>query len=130
LQQLYRLNNSPDVRRELLQAFFLAGDSAKLLDAAQNEKDPELRRTAVRNLGLIHSDDSAKALQAIYTKESSREVKEEVINAYFLQGNASAIVAIARTEKDPELKRAAISKLSLMHSKEGTDYLMEILQKN
>ena len=130
LQQLYKLNNSPDVRRELLQAFFLAGDSSKLLDAAQNEKDPELRRTAVRNLGLIHSDESAKALQAIYAKESSREVKEEVINAYFLQGNASAIVAIARTEKDPELKRAAISKLSLMHSKEGTDYLMEILQKN
>ena len=130
LQQLYKLNNSPDVRRELLQAFFLAGDSSKLLDAAQNEKDPDLRRTAVRNLGLIHSDESAKALQSIYSKESSREVKEEVINAYFLQGNASAIVAIARSEKDPELKRAAISKLSLMHSKEGTDYLMEILQKN
>lgn len=130
LQQLYKLNNSPDVRRELLQAFFLAGDSSKLLDAAQNEKDPDLRRTAVRNLGLIHSDESAKALQSIYSKESSREVKEEVINAYFLQNNASAIVAIARSEKDPELKRAAISKLSLMHSKEGTDYLMEILQKN
>jgi hypothetical protein len=130
LQQLYRTDNSPAVRRELLQAFFLAGDAPKLLEAAQNEKDPELRRTAVRNLGLIHSDDSAKALQSIYAKETDRGIKEEVLNAYFIQGNAAAIVAIARSEKDPELKRTAVSKLSIMHSKEATDYLMEILQKN
>jgi hypothetical protein len=130
LQQLYRNDNSPAVRRELLQAFFLAGDAPKLLEAANNEKDPELRRVAVRNLGLIHSDDSAKALQSIYAKETDRGIKEEVLNAYFIQGNAAAIVAIARSEKDPELKRTAVSKLSIMHSKEATDYLMEILQKN
>ncbi len=130
LQQLYRTDNSPAVRRELLQAFFLAGDAPKLLEAAQSEKDPELRRVAVRNLGLIHSDDSAKALQSLYAKETDRGIKEEVLNSYFLQGNAAAIVAIARNEKDPELKKTAVSKLSIMHSKEATDYLMEILQKN
>ncbi len=130
LQQLYRTDNSPAVRRELLQAFFLAGDAPKLLEAANSEKDPELRRVAVRNLGLIHSDDSGKALQSIYAKETDRGIKEEVLNAYFIQGNAAAIVAIARSEKDPELKRTAVSKLSIMHSKEATDYLMEILQKN
>ena len=130
LQQLYRTDNSSAVRRELLQAFFLSGDASKLLEAAQSEKDPELRRTAVRNLGLIHSDDSAKALQSIYAKDTDRGIKEEVLNAYFLQGNAAAIVAIARNEKDPQLKRTAVSKLSIMHSKEATDYLMEILQKN
>ena len=129
LQQLYRADNSPEVRRELLQAFFLAGDATKLLEVAQSDKDPELRRSAIRNLGLIHSDDSAKALQGIYAKESDRGVKEEVLNAYFLQGNAAAIVAIARNEKDPQLKKTAVSKLSIMHSKEATDYLMELLQK-
>ena len=56
-------------------------------------------------------------------------VREEVLNAFFLQGNAAAIVAIARGEKDPELKKIAVQKLSIMNSKEGTDYLMEILQK-
>jgi len=129
LEQLYQTETSSDVRREILQAFFLAGDSAKLLQAAQSEKDPELRRAAIRNLGLVHSNDSGKALQAIYAKETNREVREEVLNAFFLQGNASALVAIARAEKDPELKKAAVQKLSLIHSKEGTDYLMELLQK-
>ena len=129
LEQLYQAETSTDVRREILQAFFLAGDSTKLLQAAQSEKDRELRRAAIRNLGLVHSNDSGKALQAIYAKETDREVREEVLNAFFLQNNASALVAIARAEKDPELKKTAVQKLSLMHSKEATDYLMELLQK-
>jgi HEAT repeat protein len=129
LEQLYQMETSTDLRREILQAFFLAGESGKLVQAAQSEKDPELRRAAIRNLGLIHSDNSAKALQSIYGRETEHGLKEEVLNAYFLQGNAAALVAIARSEKDPELKKAAVSKLSLMHSKEATDYLMELLQK-
>jgi len=129
LEQLYKAESSTDLRREILQAFFLAGDSGRLVQAAQGEKDPELRRAAIRNLGLINSDDSGKALQEIYSKETDHDVKAEVLNAYFLQGNAKALVAIARSEKDPELKKTAVSKLSLMHSREGTDYLMELLQK-
>lgn len=129
LEQLYQAETSTDLRREILQAFFLAGESGKLVQAAQAEKDPELRRAAIRNLGLIHSDESGKALQTIYARETDRGLKEDVLNAFFLQNNASALVAIARNEKDPELKKTAVSKLSLMHSKEATDYLMELLQK-
>jgi hypothetical protein len=129
LAQLYGSETSPEIKMALLKAFFLAGDANKIADAARNEKDPEARRTAVRDLGLIHSDDSAKALQEIYAKETDRGIREEVLNAFFLQGNASAIVAIARTEKDAGLKKVAVQKLALMHSKEGSDYLMEILQK-
>jgi len=129
LDQLYQTETSTDLRREILQAFFLAHESGKLVQAAQSEKDPELRRAAIRNLGLIRSDESSKALQTIYARETDRSLKEEVLNALFLQGNAAALVAIARNEKDPELKKTAVSKLSLMHSKEATDYLMELLQK-
>jgi hypothetical protein len=52
-----------------------------------------------------------------------------VLNALFIQGNAHALVTIARSEKDPQLKKTAVSKLAIMNSKEGNDYLMEILQK-
>jgi tetratricopeptide repeat protein len=130
LQQLYQKESSTDVKREILQAFFLAGDSERLVAAANSEKDAELRRAAVRNLGLINSGDSAKALRTIYGKETDRGVRGEVLNAYFIQGNAKGLVEIARGEKDPELKKEAVSKLSLMgNNKEATEYLMEILQK-
>jgi HEAT repeat protein len=129
LQQLYERETSNAVKHEILQAFFLAGDSQRLVQAATNEKDPELRRTAVRNLGLINSPDSSKALQTIYAKDSDESVRREVLNAYFIQNNAAGLVAIARTEKNPELRKEAVSKLSIMNNKEATDYLMEILQK-
>jgi HEAT repeat protein len=129
LQQLYQREPSTEVKRDILQAFFLAGDSNRLVQAATTEKDPELRRTAVRNLGLINSPNSSQALKTIYAKDTDESVRREVLNAYFIQNNAAGLVGIARSEKNPELKREAVSKLSLMNNKEATDYLMEILQK-
>ena len=129
LRQLYKTETSPEVKKDILQAFFLAGDAKFLAEAAQGEKDPEIRRTAIRNLGLVGSAEAREALPVIYAKETDRENKEAVLNALFIQGNAHALVAIARAEKDPQLKKIAVSKLALMNSKEGNDYLMEILQK-
>ncbi len=129
LRQLYAAETSSEVKKDILQAFFLSGDAKFLAEAAQGEKDPEIRRTAIHNLGLVGSGEAKDALLAIYAKETDRENKEAVLNALFIQGNAHALVTIARGEKDPELKRTAVSKLALMNSKEGNEYLMEILQK-
>ena len=129
LRQLYAAETTPEVKKDILQAFFLSGDAKFLAEAAQGEKDPEIRRTAIRNLGLVGSSEAKEALLAIYAKETDRENKEAVLNALFIQGNAHALVTIARGEKDPLLKKTAVSKLALMNSKEGNDYLMEILQK-
>lgn len=126
LQQLYQADASTEARREILQAFFLAGDSSKMIQAAQGEKDPELRRVAIRNLGLMGKSDT---LESIYAKETDKGLKEEVLNAYFISGNAHALVGVAKSEKDPELRKRAVEKLSLMNSKEGSDYLMELLNK-
>jgi len=56
-------------------------------------------------------------------------VKEEILNAYFIGGDAKDLIAAARMEKDPELKKKAVEKLSLMGSKEANEYLLELLQK-
>ena len=52
-----------------------------------------------------------------------------MLNSLFIQGNATALVAIARAEKDPELRKTAVQKLALMNTKESSDYMMELLQK-
>jgi hypothetical protein len=56
-------------------------------------------------------------------------VKEEILNAYFIGGDAKGLIAVARAEKDQELRKKAVEKLSLMGSKEANEYLMELLQK-
>ena len=44
LQQLYVKEPSMELKREILQAFFLSGDSKRLVEAPTSEKDPEFRR--------------------------------------------------------------------------------------
>jgi hypothetical protein len=127
LESLYRGETSVDNKKEILQALFISGDSDRLGQLALSEKNPELRRAAIRNLGLVGAKNPI--LQQIYDKETDRGVKKEVLNAYFIGGNAAGLVAIAKSEKDPELKKEAVSKLALMNSKEGNEYLMELLQK-
>ena len=129
LWQLYQTETSEEVKRGILQGMFVGGDVDHTLAVARAEKDPELRRQAVRNLGLMGREKTADALASIYSSDKDPEVKRAVLQAYFLQGNATSLVQIARQEKDPSLKRDAVQKLSLMHSKEATDFLMELLNK-
>jgi hypothetical protein len=65
----------------------------------------------------------------IYKNEGDRRMREAALQGLFIQGNAKALVEVARTEKDPDLKKKAVSHLSHMNSKEGTDFLLEILNK-
>jgi HEAT repeat protein len=129
LQQLYTSESSIEVRKQILQAMFVGGDADRLIELAKGEKEPELRRLAIRNLGLMKRPGTSEALVSIYNSDSSPEVRKAVINALFLQGNATALVTIARAEKSIEMKKEIVQRLSTMtKSKEATDYLMELLK--
>ena len=99
-----------------------------MVQLAQTEQDPELRSAAIESLGLIGSEKSASALQALWASESDREVKEAILEAYFLQSNAAALIDIVRTEQDTELRNEALEYLSLMGSDEAVDFLLEALE--
>jgi HEAT repeat protein len=125
--ELYRTEASVDLKKDMIQALFVGDASDKLLELARNEPNLELRRAAIRNLGLM--SETGPALLSIYAKETSRELKEDVIQALFVQDNAKALVGLARSEKDPELRKEMVEKLSHMDAKESMDYLLEILNK-
>jgi hypothetical protein len=130
LWQMYQKESAVDVKRQILQSLFVAGEAARLIDVANSEPNAELRRRAVQHLGTMGRTKTGDALSGIYAKESNADIKRLVINSLFTQNNADALVAIARKETDPALKRELVSKLSLMtKSKVAMDYLMEILNK-
>ncbi|MDQ6801931.1 MAG: HEAT repeat domain-containing protein [Acidobacteriota bacterium] len=128
LSELYATETSVEVRKKIIQAMFLGGNSEKLFDIARNEQTMELKLAAIRNLGLLGGERTAQFLTTLYTSDSRRDIRISVIHALFIQGNARALVSLARQEKDPELKKAIISQLSVMNSKEAADYLMEYLK--
>src|SRR5262249_17911621 len=128
LAQLYQSESSLDVKKSILQAMFVGGDADKLIELAKSERDPELRKTAIRNLGLMKRPGTAEALTSIYTSDASTDVRKAVVNALFIQNNAGALVTLARAEKNPEMKKEIVSRLSNMKAKEATDYLLELLK--
>jgi tetratricopeptide (TPR) repeat protein len=128
LSDLYLSESSVDVKKRILQAMFVSGSADKLIELARTEKDPELRRSVIRNLGLIGGSKTGDALRSMYGSEAGADVRREIINALFLQQNAAALVDLARVEKDAAVKKEIVTKLSLMKSKEATDYFLELLK--
>jgi HEAT repeat protein len=128
LADLYANESSIEVKKKILQAMFIGGSVDKLSEIARTERNPELRLTAIKNLGLTGGSRTGELLVNIYETDTNSEVRHAVINALFLQSNAKALVSLARKERDPDLKKSIISKLSIMGSKEAAEYLMEFLK--
>jgi len=129
LSKLYAQETVKDVKKRILQAMFVGGDADRLIALAKSETDPELRRAAIRNLGLMGNEKTAATLVEIYGADRDPGVRKAVIEGLFLQGNGDALVALARKETDQALKRSIVEKLSLMQgSKAAMDYLMELLK--
>jgi hypothetical protein len=129
LSQLYAGESSVEVREAIMHAMFVSGNTDKLIEFAKSEKEPKLRRQAIHMLGNSRKVPGATdALASLYGSESDREVKKQILHSLFIQNNATKIIELARAERDPELKRDAVQKLSNMKSKEATDFMMEILK--
>jgi HEAT repeats len=127
LAELYSTETTFEVKKKIIQAMFIGGNAEKLSEIARSEKNLELKTAAIRNLGLMGKGTTIILLE-LYRGDTRSEIREAVINGLFLQGNAKALVDLARSEKDRELKKEIVQKLSIMNSKEGTEYLMEFLR--
>jgi hypothetical protein len=126
LADIYAGTSDVEVKKEILHSFMLSGDKARVIAAAKGEKNAVLREAAVNTLGTMGARDE---LWQMYGTETSVPVRKSILHAMFLQGNAPAMIQIARAETNPELKKAAVHWLSLMNSKEATAYMLEILDK-
>ena len=129
LWQLYQKESAVDVKRRIIQAMFVGGNVTRMTELANTEQNVDLRRAAIRNLGLMGSAKSGDSLTALYAKEKDAAIKKEIVNAFFLQNNAEQLVAMARKETDPAMRKDIVNRLSHMRSKVALDYLMEILNK-
>jgi HEAT repeat protein len=78
---------------------------------------------------VMGSKRTGDILVEIYNADKDPTIRKAVISGLFQSNNAEALVALARKESDPVMKKDMVSKLSNMHSKVATDYLIELLNK-
>jgi hypothetical protein len=129
LAELYQGESSPELKKRIIQGMVASGNADRMADIARKEKDKDLRRSAIRNLGVMNAAQTAAILRSMYTSETDPDVRKEIIDALYVQKNATALIEMARAEKDPAMKKEIVSRLSNMrNSKEATDYMLELLK--
>jgi hypothetical protein len=128
LWQMYQAETSPDVKRMILGSLPANGNADKLLEIAKSEKDASLRRYAIQNLMSQRPATSADALVAIYTNEQDANIKQSIIDGFYSQRNVTALVQLARNEKDLKIKGRLVNRLGDMKDPVATAYLEEILR--
>jgi HEAT repeat protein len=129
LRAIYKSSTDSETREAVITGMLMSGDTQGLVEIASAEKDPDVLDKAINTLGMVGGEDSLAALTNIYNSHNDLPTKKRVINAMFLHNAGKEMVALARKETNPELKRAWLQKMSLMSSPEITDYMMEILNK-
>jgi HEAT repeat protein len=130
LQTLYNETKSHEMKGDIISGLIPAGPKgAEVLGSiATTEQDPDLRRKAVRNLGIAGGSASAPKLVATYQNTSDPETKKAAVEALFLANDAHDLVTLAKAEKDPALKQKIVQQLSIMHDQEATAYMLELLK--
>jgi HEAT repeat protein len=126
---MYQKESTADVKRQIISALQVSGNVTRMIEIAKTEKDPELRRAAVRNLGIMGSKTAGDALVDLYAAEKEPAIRGTIVNALFTQGNATALVALARKEQDINMKKEIVQRLSTMgNNPVAKQYMLELLK--
>ncbi len=130
LWTLYEKETNKDLKLQMVSAFGSMQAVDQLTRIVKSEKDPEVRRRALRSLGNMKTEKTGQMLVDLYGSEQDVEAKKSIISSLGNQNNAEGLVAIARKESSLPLKTEIVRKLSEMapRNKVAADYLMEIIK--
>jgi HEAT repeat protein len=115
LEKLLAGSSSSRIKQRAL--FVLSqSDSPKareiLLRVARTGQPMELRREAVRNLGIAGDPEDIAALQELARdRQTPDEIKETVVEAYLISGEHGQLLEIAKSDPNPRIRAKAIEAL-------------------
>lgn len=128
LTELYA-SSDPSSKKAILNALFISGAAGELTRLARGESDVELRREAIEKLGLTGDAAARSTLVEIYKQDTDRGAKKAVLNALFLASGDKELIQIVQLEKDRELRKEAVEKLSLIGSPAAIEFLLKLLDQ-
>ena len=77
-----------------------------------------MQRKAIEYLGLFGGPDSRQALAEIYASSSDLDAKKAVLRSFMLAGEKGRVLAVAKGEADPDLRREAIPQIGVINAQE------------
>ena len=101
--------NDATLRSVVIRSFVRGKDYDHLAQIAKTEKNADLRREAIQQLGEV---DGQPELWQMFAAETTPEGKRAMLNYMYTNGNAEKIADVARTDKDATVRRAAVQVLA------------------
>ncbi|MGE0362681.1 MAG: HEAT repeat domain-containing protein [Vicinamibacterales bacterium] len=127
LADIYAASTDVSVKRQVLRAYMVAGDRARVVTAATGESSAELRQEAVRQLGVMGAREE---LRQLYAKESDLDVKRQILQALFVAGDSTRLVELANGEPNAELRLAAVRHLGTMGAQRTGTALVTLYERD
>ena len=103
--EIYAASSDVNVKRAILSTYSATKDKDRLTQIAKTEKNADLRNYAIGALGEI---DGQPEIWQIYQSETTPEGKVSLIGYMQQNGNLDKLVEVARTDKDPGVRQAAV----------------------
>jgi tetratricopeptide (TPR) repeat protein len=103
--EIYAASTDVNVKRAILGNYSTTKDKDRLLQIAKTEKNPDLRNYAIGVLGQI---DGQPEIWQIYQSETTPEAKASLLGYMRENGSLDKLVEVARTDKDPKVRMAAV----------------------
>lgn len=128
LWTIYASETTTQGKQELLNVMMQNGNTEKIAEVARTDKDPAVRKTAVRVLASNKGANVTAALVGLYGTEQDPAVRKQIVSELASQRDAKSLIDIARKEKDVDMKRYIVSRLINIHTPEVNDFLLEILK--
>ncbi|HTK94092.1 MAG TPA: HEAT repeat domain-containing protein [Terriglobales bacterium] len=128
LHQMFSAAQNDADRKAVIEALGISDDVPFLAQIARTPGTVEVRRAAIHGLGI--SGEKARApLVEIYNNDTNPEIRNAAIEGLFINDGDDELIALARKETDPQMKRRIVEKLAVMDTKKSHEYMMEILNK-
>jgi len=123
LQDIYVASSDVNVKRAVLQAYMTSGAKEAVLAAARGERDPELRQSAIHQLGAMGARNE---LQQLYGSTPSVDDKEAILQAFGVAGDSDDLIRIATTQGDNRVRKYAIRSLGPFGGEKARPVLVQI----
>lgn len=123
LKEIYTSSTDMSVKKAVFQGWLMSGDKEDVLAVAQQERSPELRREAIRYLGMMggHAE-----LRQLYKQTTDADSKEELIKAMGIGGDVEGITEVAKTEANSAVRLSAIKSLGIFGGSQASDTLVSL----
>ena len=129
LKELYKQVNDPNMKIYILEGLMISGAGETLAEIARTEPDQRVRLKAIQQVGVAGGKKVGATLLAIWNANPDYETRKAVSEALFVAGDSATLIQLAKAEKDPQMKRKLVEKISLMGDKASREYMIQILEQ-